>query len=84
MSSRALRKLHQQKELEAEKARVKSQEGAKANEENEEPEQDSEEEDSPVTGSGSNLGARAKMPPHRNPFDLVSTTQKEKRQFIVT
>ena len=72
MSSRTLRKLQQQKELEAEKSRVKSKEGAKDNEGNEEPDQDSEDEDCPVTGSGSNLGARAKMPPHRNPFDLVS------------
>ena len=83
MSSRALRKLQQQKELDAEKARVKAQEVSNTNEGNEEPVQDSEEEDCPVTGSGSNLGARAKMPPHRNPFDLVSIPEKQKWQLII-
>ena len=72
MSSRALRKLQQQQELEAEKARIKSQEGNNVKEGNEKSEEDSEEDEVTVTGGGSNLGARAKMPPHRNPFDLVS------------
>ena len=63
MSSRALRKLQQQQELEAEKARAKSREDNKDDDE-----EDSEEHSAIVTGS--NLGARAKMP--RNPFDLVS------------
>merc|ERR1711972_53128 len=64
MSSRALRKLQQQQELEAEKARAKSREDNKDDEE----EEDSEEH--PVIGTGSHLGARAKMP--RNPFDLLN------------
>ena len=63
MSSRALRKLQQQQELEVEKARAKSREDNKDDDE-----EDSEEHSAIVTGS--NLGARAKMP--RNPFDLVS------------
>ena len=67
MSSRALRKLQQQQELEAEKARAKSREDNKDDDE----EEDSEEHSAIVTGS--NLGARAKMP--RNPFDLVSENQ---------
>ena len=65
MSSRALRKLQQQQELEAEKAKAKAQEDNKNVDE-----EDSEE--NATIGTGSNLGARAKMPPHRNPFDLVS------------
>ena len=76
MSSRALRKLQQKQELEAEKAKAKSQEG-KRNEGNNEPEdEDSEEDDSPSMGTANNLGARAKMPPHRNPFDLVRISKR--------
>ena len=67
MSSRALRKLQQQQELEAEKARAKSREDNKDDEE----EEDSEEH--PAIGAGSHRGARAKMP--RNPFDLVSISR---------
>ena len=67
MSSRALRKLQQQQELEAEKARAKSREDNKDDDE----EEDSEEH--PAIGAGSHRGARAKMP--RNPFDLVSISR---------
>ena len=73
MSSRALRKLQQQQELEAEKARSKIQDEQKDEDRDEPDDGDSEQNNYPVLSTGSNLGARAKMPPHRNPFDLVCT-----------
>ena len=72
MSSRALRKLQNQKEIEAEKERAKAQEVKKDDENEEADEGETEEEDVHNMGAGGKHGARAKMPPHRNPFDLVS------------
>ena len=69
MSSRALRKLQQQQELEAAKARAKLQKDEGTDEEDD---GDADQNDISALVTGSNLGARAKMPPHRNPFDLVS------------
>ena len=72
MSSRALRKLQQQQELEAEKERAKT-ESAQNDQHGEEDEcGDNDQPDYNLPSKGSNSGARAKMPPHRNPFDLVS------------
>ena len=69
MSRREYRKLQQQQEQEAEKAKAKQ-----LKEENGKENADSEESDNEnlIGDAGTNLGAKAKMPPHRNPFDLVS------------
>ena len=71
MSRREYRKLQQQQEQEAEKAKAKQlkEENGKEKEN-----ADSEESDNEnlIGDAGTNLGAKAKMPPHRNPFDLVS------------
>ena len=71
MSRREYRKLQQQQEQEAEKAKAKQ---LKEENGNEKENADSEESDNEnlIGDAGTNLGAKAKMPPHRNPFDLVS------------
>ena len=72
MSSRALRKLQQQQELEAEKERAKTDRAQIAQHEEQDECGDNDQPGYNFPSKGSNSGARAKMPPHRNPFDLVS------------
>ena len=85
MSSRAYRKLQQQQEQEAEKVKAKQ---LKEQDDKEKENADSEDSDNEnlVADAGINLGAKAKMPPHRNPFDLVSlrrdTLPRSQRIFI--
>ena len=67
MSSRALRKLQQQQELEAEKAKFENEKEASDNE-NEDTVQQPGHDISERIHTG---GARAKMSLHKNPFDLV-------------
>ena len=85
MSTRAYRKLQQQQEQEAEKVKAKQ---LKEQDDKEKENADSEDSDNEnlVADAGTNLGAKAKMPPHRNPFDLVSlrrdTSPRSQRIFI--
>ena len=85
MSRREYRKLQQQQELEAEKAKAKQlkEENGKEKEIADSEDSDNENLNADV---GTNLGAKAKMPPHRNPFELVSlrhdTLPRSHRNFI--
>ena len=85
MSSRAYRKLQQQQEQEAEKVKAKQ---LKEQDDKEKENADSEDSDNEnlVADAGINLGAKAKMPSHRNPFELVSlrrdTLPRSHRLFI--
>ena len=71
MSRREYRKLQQQQEQEAEKAKAKQLKDEHGKEKENVDSQDSDNENL-IADAGTNLGAKAKMPPHRNPFELVS------------
>ena len=71
MSRREYRKLQQQQEQEAEKAKAKQLKDEHGKEKENVDSQESDNENL-IADAGTNLGAKAKMPPHRNPFELVS------------
>ena len=71
MSRREYRKLQQQQEQEAEKAKAKQLKDEHGKEKENVDSQDSDNENL-IADAGTNLGAKAKMLPHRNPFELVS------------
>ena len=85
MSRREYRKLQQQQEQEAEKAKAKQLKDEHGKEKENVDSQDSDNENL-IADAGTNLGAKAKMPPHRNPFELVSlrrdTLPRSHRLFI--
>ena len=85
MSRREYRKLQQQQEQEAEKAKAKQLKDEHGKEKENVDSQDSDNENL-IADAGTNLGAKAKMPPHRNPFELVSlrrdTLPRSHRIFI--